>query len=1048
MKIYRLVFVLFLFMFCSQYENPFTDTSKAKMNCIQNRSSFDTKNVDSALIFTTETLVVAATVYELIDSFTISTAKNRFWTKKAINNPTSEHYPFYLSFYDTGYQTISLATFRSNGDKPVEDITIYVSIPLKQNDLAPQSSSDSILLSTFSVGDKEQIVYNWLFGEGGELIRSPYPSIKTVISDNINTNGLLWVSDTSYKSPAVPFSFSFYDSTPPVILCLNDNFDKTNNTIFTSDTVFTFMARITDNGNQPVNLVEINGIAQAFKRTNVYTSSFTNMNLHTSNNPLKITIKTVDNNAFNNDTAVSFLAVFDPSAAHQGTTIVKITSMGDSSISTSRNLFNIFGTVENTNNQLINLSLYLNDVHQKDTTVIGFGSWNCLLTLREGINNFYLICKNEFGSKLDSQAVTIIYHRNTVDNSAPVIILKEINDRLIINEYKTDRDSVQLAISAYDAGSGIQKFIVGKDTLFVNENTYQHYFTLRNLHHNRNTIRIQVSDHKGNSIKDSITIIQNTLPTAQFQNSIPYVVYTQNSYNDTLKMYDKEDSVNLTIIKRPGSMIFEKINNFAYSIKWKPELNDTTRSLIFQLRDGIDASPLYTYDYAVFDPSSLAPTITISDQIAMPSFLEAVNDTLKCIIKTDANTGNKPFTYTVDILNKSENILDNSTDSLIIWTPKETDTGNVELRIIVEDSLKFRDTLFRSILVVNQNKYASKIFWNATKDTVAGGKLFLKKTDTVFVNFTIEDADNPLTEKHLVTLTSQGQVTNFQAQTENFTVKLYYANESYIDTLQVVVKDNTGTTDKVAIPVYYNIPSPDMISDLHSSFDHESVVTVTNTQKVDFWSSTGDHSFQMDNINNFSDINVNNYALNGYSAVGFDGVSSTLFNSEQGKLFNGPLTVFFVCKYNSIAPNNHVLLSTSDFFNNSNFNSTIGFGVIKDGKAGILSLNSNSGSPGVIDSKSSSLPVIADKWNIVSFSAAGIVNQRLTADISVNGMHDTISAPANNAPNLLFGGCLLNNPSFVWNGLIAEILIYNRILTFDERSMIEFYLQTKYRLDN
>lgn len=1047
MKIYRLVFVLFLFMFCSQYENPFTDTSKAKMNCIQNKSSFNLKKVDSAFIFTSETLVVAATVYELIDSFTISTAKNRFWSKNTINNPTSEYYPFYLSFYDTGYQTISLSTFRSNGDKQVEEITIYVSNPLRQNDIPPQSSSDSLLLSTFSVGDKEQIVYNWLFGEGGELVRSPYPSIKTVITDNINTKGLLWVSDTMYKSPAVPFSFSFYDSTPPVILCLNDNFDKTNNTIFTSDTVFTFMARITDNGNQPVNIVEINGIAQAFKRANVYTSSFTNMNLHTSNNPLKITVRTVDNNAFNNDTTVSFLAVFDPTVAHQGTTIVKITSMGDTSISTSRNLFNIFGTVENTNNQLINLSLFLNDVHQKDTTIIGFGSWNCLLTLKENLNRFYLICKNELGAKLDSQAVTIIYHSNVVDNSAPLIISKEINDRVIINEYKTDRDSVQLAISAYDAGSGVQKIIVGRDTLFVNENAYKHHFAIRNLRHNRNTIRIQVYDHKGNSINDSITIIQNTLPTAQLQNTIPYVVYTKNLYKDTLKMYDKEDSVSLIIIKRPGSMNFEKINNYAYSIKWIPELKDTVRSLVFQLRDGIDASPLYTNDYAVFDPSSLAPTINISDQIAIPSFLEAAKDTLKCIIKIDENTGNKPFTYTVDILNKSENILDHSTDSIIIWTPKETDTGNIELRIIVEDSLKFRDTLFRSILVVNQNKHASKLFWNATKDTVAGGKLLLKKTDTVYVKFTIEDADNPLTEKHLITIKSQGQTTNFQAQSDNFTVKLYHANGNYIDTLQVVVKDKTGSTDIVAIPVYYNIPSPDKISDLYSSFDHESVVTVTNTPKVDLWNSTGIQPFQMDNINNFSNINVSQFALNGYSAVGFDGVSSTLFNYEQGKLFNGPLTVFFVCKYDSLASNNRILISTSDF-NNSSFHPVTGIGVIKDGKAGILSMSSTSSSPGVLNSKSSSLPVAPQRWNILSFSTTGIVNQKLTTDISVNGIHDTITASAYSAPNLLFGGCLSFSPSFVWNGLIAEVLIFNRVLTLDEHSMIEFYLQTKYKLVN
>jgi hypothetical protein len=466
------------------------------------------------------------------------------------------------------------------------------------------------------------------------------------------------------------------------------------------------------------------------------------------------------------------------------------------------------------------------------------------------------------------------------------------------------------------------------------------------------------------------------------------------------------------------------------------------------LRDGIDASPLYTYEYAVFDQNNLAPAIKISYELAIPSFLEAINDTLKCIIKVDNNTGNKPFTYTVDILNKSENILDHSTDSLIIWSPKETDTGNIELRIIVEDSLKFKDTLFRSVLVVEQNKYASKLTWSATLNTVAGGKLFLKETDTVYVMFTIEDADNPLIEKHLITVKSQGQITNFQAQSDTFTVKLYHSNGSYIDTLQVIVKDNTGSTDKVVIPLYYNIPSPEEISDLYSNFDQKTIVTIAKGPKVDLWNSTGDHSFQMDNVSNLSNINVSKNVLNDYNAVSFDGINSTLYNYEQGKLLNGPLTVFFVSKYDSLASDNHILLSTSHY-ENIGFNSTTGFGVLMDGNAGILSQSTTPGpgTPNVLEYKSSSLPVIAGKWNILSFSTAGIEKEKLTADISVNGIHETISAPAYKEPDLLFGGCLLDYPYFFWNGLIAEIVIYDRILTIDERLLVEFYLQTKYGLN-
>lgn len=124
-----------LFLFCSNDYNPFTDQSKARAVVI--RKTFN--DVDTLAIFTTETLVIRVAVRELVDSFSVVAPSNRrgpdtLVVKRAAGQQLSaDPYKCFVSLTDTGWKTITINTFRSNGERVPQDFLVYCRSPLGQN---------------------------------------------------------------------------------------------------------------------------------------------------------------------------------------------------------------------------------------------------------------------------------------------------------------------------------------------------------------------------------------------------------------------------------------------------------------------------------------------------------------------------------------------------------------------------------------------------------------------------------------------------------------------------------------------------------------------------------------------------------------------------------------------------------------------------------------------------------------------------------------------------------------------------------------------------
>ncbi|MGE5670862.1 MAG: hypothetical protein ACM31E_05420, partial [Fibrobacterota bacterium] len=789
-KFISFVIIVPFILLCSHPESPFSDHSNAKMHFIAEKSTFNDSGRDSASVFSTETLTVAATVCELIDSFSVRIEKNRLWNYQVIQKPTSEYYVFPVSFYDTGKQTIEIITYRTNSDKQVQEISLFVKNPLSQPDIPEHALADTLTLAARGAGDKNGIIYNWQFGTGGQLVQSPYITVHTSITsaNNIESDGTFWISDSLYHSPKVSFNYTFTDSTPPVIICMNEHFDAVNKRIKTADSIFSFMVQVTDRGNQAVGNVKINNQPADYKRLNVYTKMVKNVHLHSPENPIYMVVYAIDNNAFGNDTADTFAIEFDKYAVSRGVTSIKIGSFTGNALSTTRNTISVYGTVENSDNQFVDIQFSLNDIPIKDTTIRGYGQWNTMLSLSEGTNAFRIRAVDTNDYVLDSIFVPIYYSKNIEDNIPPVITSIEIDTQLVNDEiYYTEKDSARIVINTFDAGSGINRVVfrsdTRKDSLTMPENAYRAVYTMRSLQHKVNNLYISVIDIKGNTKVDTLLIIKNAPPTYTMYKTIPYVVYIGQKYTDTIKWYDTDnDAITFTVSGHPESMNID--NNGV--ITWIPTEADTTDELSFQIRDGFKAVKGY-YPFAIMDPAKMAPVITISDSIKIPLFLEADKDSLDFIITTIESTGKRPFNYTTRIINRNIPILEMSRDSAVHWKPVEHDTGIIELQIITEDSLKFSDTLYRSITILRPNKNKVSLQWSTSATMLQGNSiLFSNPSDTEIVTFKITDHDDPRTEKHMLTMTLNAHKSTIAITSDTFSVRLFPSLVKFTDTLSVI----------------------------------------------------------------------------------------------------------------------------------------------------------------------------------------------------------------------------------------------------------------------
>jgi Domain of unknown function (DUF2341). len=801
-----------LFLSCSNDYNPFIDPSNALV--VVKHKSF--RDVDTIGIFATETLTVAVSARDLVDSFSISTTNNRLFSDSSIKEDPGSVIPpktftFYLSFSDTGWQKVTISTFRKNNDKVSRDYSLFCTSPLHQNDISG-NYGDSVVLNTNPVSDAD-VIYHWDFG-GGMLFEKTRPTARVLIASFLSgKSGFLWVSDNLGKnnSPKAQFSFSLKDTSGPMIVCVNNN--VRNDTVQTGDSTFTFLARIIDLQNTTNISALVNGQQFDFfdDKQNVYVKIFYGVAVYRPASPLLMRIKATD--IFNNLSEKVFYVVYNTDVGRiSGPVIlIKSPSLDINRIATSstKEKF-IFGSIENYSTQPFDvlMRLRVNGVLQSkvDTLPATYsGLWNFNTSLNEGANPMTVIAYTTNGDSCAGQSFTVIYNPTSQknDTTPPVILDISAGGR---QNFFTTSDSLLLRIIAVDEGTGIQSMTVNGTPINSSPEGkgYIWYDAVKAVHsRTEGLVRILATDSGGHATDTSVYVYKNRLPQIVVKPNPPDPLVAGTTYRDKIIASDPDnDTVLVTKISGPAAMTVSSNG----AIEWTPALSDTGRNLlILGIFDGFQPQ---TYACTLFVAAPTGPlalpvrfATTLMD---FPAYLEVGKDSLRVALHTV--NGTAPLELSVLVVTTATAI--SVQDSVMRWDPALADTGLVRLMVTVIDERKTADTLLPAVLVVPPNRPFTLSVSFKSPVTVDGALDMSKATAPDTLRFIIQDPDDPLVERHTVRIIqSHTETVSTVDSSQSFMVILDPGRVSASllkDTLKVVVTDRAGHADSIAFGIMYH----------------------------------------------------------------------------------------------------------------------------------------------------------------------------------------------------------------------------------------------------
>jgi Putative Ig domain len=811
-RAYRIILCssLACLLFCSHEYNPFTDFNNAGV--FVGHSSM--KNLDTVRIFSTETLQVSVAVKELVDSFSVFAAANRLWTSPestiSAQAFANEPFTFLVSFHDTGMQSIIMTTFRKNSKHCEESLTVYCASPLYQ---APISAIalDSVVLRTPCVRDRD-VTYCWSFGAGTSFI-SPMCSTKVSLSAPVLAGkGTLWVWDGRFTSPVDSFSFSLGDTICPAITCANDNSSISGDTVYTSDSVFTFRASITDNFSGTVDSASVNGVPFDGKNGSVYYKLFDRVYTHPPAAPLLLSVYALDHFQNGNAARRNFWLVFSTTVPHaKKINIVILSPAHDSSVVTTP-VFLCAGRVDNLSLDSLDLTLHASVNGISDPAVQAIGgakvSWEWNLSLTTGEDTVQIIgTDNKDGSVLDLKEFILFYTPDAPD-TVPPLILSVTADGMPAQGLFTAAASVVLGVKAFDQGSGI-------DSLFINGAVCQpsagfwYYDTVALLHRVQgNQIPVTAVDKKKNAVHQTVIIYRNNPPIIQTWPKSSFIP-ADSAYSDTIAAFDPDnDTLTYQRTAGPAGLTVSQKG----IITWTPAKTDTgTHAVTIRVWDGYQ--PVFaTYTLFVSLPGQGPPKpVSFATREAdFPQFLIAGRDSLFEVLRIKAGTGIPPFAFSCRIIGKRAPLLDNNSDSLISWLPTLADTGYCQFIVVVKDQFPSTDTLYPRVLVVPPVRPCSiAVAFHTPAESMANGAINLNTLRQQFrLVFRIFDPNNPLVERHDVALFESRTHTTSSfdsAVVDTFGLTIDPTALSGYDTIMATVRD-ASSSDTLKVMLYYGSP--------------------------------------------------------------------------------------------------------------------------------------------------------------------------------------------------------------------------------------------------
>jgi len=793
---------------CSR-NNPFADTDNARAVITEHTlASGDTLDV-----FTTYGIDVDVAVKELVHSVTVHAPGNRLWSAgdSVITKARLWDAPFHFafSFHDTGTAYVVIQTERANGASAIDTLTLFVRSPLHQ-DTVRAVLGDSVTLRTPPVGDVT--TYFWSFG-AGTVYPSPRCSLRVALSTPIlSGRGALWVSDGTVASPAGTFAFALRDTVKPGIVCVNEGYAG-EDTIYTSDSVFTLKVRITDRGDQWVDSASVNDEAFDRKDNRVYYKLCDNMFRHGPADPLLLSVYALDHFGNGNEATRDLWVIYNDTAPRGVAAEIVVESPSVDTLVTAADRFALFGTLINhsLNPVDVTLSLLVNGTAFAPSQQVASDTawWTWTVPLDTGLTSIQIRAVNNANAGvIDLVERTIRRVPLLPDTVAPRILRVTVDGASAQNVY-TDHSSVVVGVEALDEQSFVDSLTIGGVLVQPESPGSRFYYDTVSLAHvaSGNEITIRAVDTSGNDSVRTLLICRNRKPVVQDRPASRYIE-SQSAYADTIAAFDPDgDSVVYSRWTGPAALAVSSDGR----LSWIPDSADTdAHQVTIRVWDGYQ--PVFeTFTLYVTLRGHLPPTPVrfATREQDFPQYLEAGRDTLRITLHAAAGAGIRPFLFTSWLFKGATTLLPRGRDSVLVWAPGAADTGFARLMVTVRDQFPSEDTLSPRILVVPTNRPCA-LELHHRSDTLPNGALNLNgKRGADTLTYRIVDPDNPDVESYSVTIHQwRTQMTNHMdsARVDSFSVVMDPAVFDGYDTVTVTIIDRAGHTSTIKTTLYYGMP--------------------------------------------------------------------------------------------------------------------------------------------------------------------------------------------------------------------------------------------------
>lgn len=678
--VFNFAFVVLLIFSCSDLNNPFLnkDESLAKIVNLADSASVN--------IFSTKKIAVDVYLKEHLDSIKLHIDNNRLWRKSdtvIVSSNINPEHNFSFSFYDTGWQTIRLVSYRNNGDSIEETRAFYAVSPLMQSTVKG-AVGDSIVLRTNPVSD--QVVYVWNF-RNGVVIKEPASSVKIKVTTPFTSSiGELYVEDLDqHRSPVTVFSIAPPEQTKLKVDCIADSIR--GDSVYSTTSNFKFTIEVT--GAQQLKSARVNGkpFDDSLRIGDVFVLKHNISRLDSLPLPVEMQVSISDNlNRSVNKKYYVFYAESKPGI---------YVAFPEDSMETGDSSVNVQGLVTNLK-QSSTMYLFIRNngrVLTKTTVTPNEPVFSFETPLSQHSNHISLELYPDAQMQGSQQALThfyVFYNPDYKDTLSPQIRQIFCNKVPVDSAFTSRTQKMLLEIDAVDNS--------GKQTVFIDGVTVEkeanalYYAKEIELEHTKESrlIHIKVIDGSGYSTEETIYVRYNQLP--EWIKIPSYtVIDAEKEYNFEVDVSDPDNdqlAVNLRIPLASGAIILSAKDGV---ISWKPQLADTG-SYVAELTAWDQYEEIKTVFNLVVKNNDRYPVKLLINKENIPDTL-FMGDTLNEILHVVPLTGTRPFYYSAYFVDSKKGSILDGPDSALTWIPGIQDVGLRHLRLKVVDSVGFKDSV-------------------------------------------------------------------------------------------------------------------------------------------------------------------------------------------------------------------------------------------------------------------------------------------------------------------------------------------------------------------